>query len=124
MKNILNISNEHNDWLRSLAFYKDELGILQNRLTEVAGKNTGEEASKGAGHFENQLKIQITNIDVLHHDINEFLHKAAEQAEQHAGRVEDDMMAKHDKLRDRFIAEEKTLLELRHEFNRYAAKWI
>ena len=38
---ITHINNSHGDWLRSLDFYKQELGVLKGRLTEVAGKNTG-----------------------------------------------------------------------------------
>ncbi len=121
---ITHVNNEHNDWLRALDFYKTELGILKGRLTEVAGKNTGDEASKGAEHFENQLKIQVTNIDTLRHDINENLAKIADDAAHSAGHVEQELIAQHDALRDRYIAEEKTINELRHEFNRYAAKWM
>lgn len=124
MINVLRLTTEHNDWLRALSFYKDELGILKSRLTEVAGKNTGDEAAKGAEHFENQLTIQTTNIDTLSHDISSFMRNAAEQAEAHAGHVEQAVADKHDELRERYIAEEKVLQDLRHEFYRYAAKWM
>ncbi|MCB0700020.1 MAG: hypothetical protein H6551_00405 [Chitinophagales bacterium] len=124
MTSIKHLNNEHNDWLRALSFYKDELDILKERLTEVAGKNTGDEASQQADHFENQIKIQVTNIDTLRHDINTNLARVAEEVKDTAGHVEGELIAEHDALRDRFISEEKTINELRHEFNRYAAKWM
>ncbi len=124
MTSIPHTNVEHSDWVRSLDFYKDELGILKSRLTEVAGKNTGDEAAKGAEHFENQFKIQITNIDKLRHDINSHLAEIAEQAEASAGHIEKDELDSHDALRNRYIALEKIINELRHDFYRYAAKWM
>jgi len=115
---------EHSDWVRSLDFYKDELGILKGRLTEVAGKNTGDEAAKGAEHFENQFRIQITKIDELRHDINNHLAEIAGQAAASAGHIEKAELDSHAALRDRYIAQEKIVNDLRHEFYRYAAKWM
>ena len=40
------------DWKRELSFYKDEMGILKNRLLEVASKNTGKEILISVEHFE------------------------------------------------------------------------
>lgn len=124
MTSIKHLDNEHNDWLRALDFYKQELSILKGRLTEVAGKNTGDEASQQADHFENQIKIQVTNIDTLRHDINTNLAKVADEVKDNAGHIEGGLIAEHNALRDRYIAEEKVINELRHEFNRYAAKWM
>ncbi|MCB0695855.1 MAG: hypothetical protein KDC07_00740 [Chitinophagaceae bacterium] len=124
MRSIPQINVEHSDWLRNLDFYKGELQILKERLTEVAGKNTGDEAAKGAEHFENQFKIQTTNIDTLRHDISQHLDTTAAQAEKSAGHVEQGVLDDHDALRERYIAEEKTINDLRHEFYRYAAKWM
>lgn len=118
------LTAEHNDWLRGLVFYKDELVVLKNRLTEIAGKNTGDEAGQGAGHFESQFTIQVTNIDTLRHDIQQHLSQVATQAENHAGHIEKDMVAAHNDLRERYIAEEKVINDLRHEFYRYASKWM
>lgn len=124
MTSIPKANVEHSDWLRSLDFYKGELDILKGRLTEVAGKNTGDEAEKGAEHFENQFKIQITNIDRLRHDINAHLAEIAEQAQKSAGHIEKGELANHDTLRNRYVTEEKIINELRHEFYKYAAKWM
>lgn len=44
--NIKHIKNLHNDWLRGLEFYKQEIEILQNRLDEITADNTGKEASE------------------------------------------------------------------------------
>ncbi len=121
---ITHLDNEHNDWLRALDFYKTELGILRDRLTEVAGKNTNKEVGLNAEHFENQLKIQVSNIDTLRHNINENLAQVSKQSQESAAHIEQSLIEQHEQLRDQYITEEKTLNELRHEFNRFAAKWM
>ncbi|MEZ5018480.1 MAG: hypothetical protein R2800_15575 [Flavipsychrobacter sp.] len=121
---ISHLDNEHNDWLRALDFYKTELGILKGRLTEVAGKNTADEVALNAEHFENQIKIQIANVDTLRHNINENLQKVSLQAKENAAHIDKELITQHENLREQYISEEKTINELRHEFNRFASKWM
>lgn len=122
---IKHLTNEHNDWLRGLSFYKDELQILKNRLTEVAGKNTGSEAANMMNHYENQVTLQTTNIDTLRHDININLETIAAQLNDNTpGYIDTKLVEKHNLLRDSYFTQEKLVNELRHEFNRFAAKWM
>ena len=121
---ITHLDNEHNDWLRSLEFYKHECILLKDRLTEVAGKNTDREVAQDTERYENQLKIQITNIDTLRHDINENLSLISKDAQSSAAHVDIALIQQHDALRERFVSEEKIISTLRYEFNRFAAKWM
>ena len=121
---ITHISNEHNDWLRSLDFYKQEIGILKNRLEEVAGKNTENTVAAQIEHFQNQFIIQTDNIDTLRHNINENLSKISTQAEAGVGYVEKELAEEHNKHRDSFMSTEHTINGLRHDFNRFAAQWM
>lgn len=118
------LTNEHNDWLRSLDFYTDELNILKGRLTEVAGKNTGDEAAEGAELYENRFEIQHKNISDLTHEIRRYLAEVAVQAKEKAGHIETRLLDKHADLREQYISLEKTIHDLRHEFYRYASKWM
>jgi hypothetical protein len=121
---ITHISNEHNDWLRSLDFYKQEIGILKNRLEEVAGKNTENTVAAQVEHFQNQFIIQTDNIDTLRHNINENLSKISTQAEAGVGYVEKELAEEHNNHRDSFMSTEHTINGLRHDFNRFAAQWM
>jgi len=122
---IKHLTNEHNDWLRGLSFYKDELQILKNRLTEVAGKNTGSEAVNMMNHYENQIALQATNIDTLRHSINGNLETIVAQLNDNTpGYIDQQLVSKHNQLRDDYFTQEKIVNELRHEFNRFAAKWM
>lgn len=122
---IKHLTNEHNDWLRGLSFYKDELQILKNRLTEVASKNTGFDAVNMMNHYENQVTLQTTNIDTLRHDINSNLETIVAQLNDNTpGYIDTQLVDKHNTLRDNYFTQEKLVNELRYEFNRFAAKWM
>ena len=60
--NASNLGVQHNEWLRKLEFYKEDLDILEKRLLEVSDKNTSTEARAGIEHFQNQFMIQRKNI--------------------------------------------------------------
>lgn len=115
---------EHQEWLTSIDFYKNELKILQKRLTEIVEKNTSHEALEVAEHFQNQFIVQRNNIDELHHSINEHAHKTKTEAEQHAGHIDEAVAEEHDKIKEEFTVFEKVINELRQEFNEYLTKWM
>ena len=122
---ITHMSNAHNDWLRAPGFYKDEIGILKGRLTEIAGKNTGAEVMPKVEHYENQFTVQRDNIDTLAHDIRQNVNEAGSAAEASgAGYIDAALFTRHNALQQKFIQEEKTINELRHEFYDFAAEWM
>ncbi len=122
---VIDMGAQHSTWLKALDFYKEELGIIKNRLTEVAGKNNSKEVATQVEHFENQVKIQNQNIDDLHHNINETLAKTAAQAKENtAGYVDASLIQEDQKHGELFLSTEKIINELRHEFNRFASEWM
>lgn len=123
--NITHVSNAHNDWLRALNFYKQEIGILKGRLTEIAAKNNAKEVNNKIEHFENQFLVQNNNIDTLKHNITENVTTIAKQLE-HTGApyVDGVLLAQHNNLREKYQAEEKSINALRHEFTDFAVEWM
>ena len=122
---ITHMDHAHNDWLRALTFYKDELKVLNKRLTEIATKNTGKEVMIEIEHFENQLRIQAENIHLLEHEIKANIKTAAHEAKASgAGYIDGILLTQHNELEVKFITEEKIINELRHSFNRFAAEWM
>lgn len=118
-------NNAHNDWLRALDFYKQEIGILKNRLTEIAGRNTETEVLKQVEHFENQLKIQSENIDQLKHEINLNVSAAGKSLQaSNMPYIESSLLSEHNKLNAQFQVEEKIVNGLRQQFNRFASIWM
>lgn len=122
--NIAMVNTEHTEWIKGLAFYKDEMHILENRLLEVAAKNNAFEARQGIEHFQNQFVVQRNNIDELRHKIKEHISIFTKLPEMLEEVVEDERLADHENLRDEYQTFEKLIKELRLEFNKFLAKWM
>jgi hypothetical protein len=123
--NVSHVSNEHNYWLRSLTFYKSEIETLKGILTEVAGKNTGNDVMRQVEHFENQFAIQRNHIDQLAHDIHVNVNAIAQQAQgNNAGYIDGELLTNHNELGYRFEMETRILIELIQFFRKFAAQWM
>ncbi len=122
--NTTQVNAEHQEWLKGLDFYKEDIHILENRLTEIAAKNTAFEARQGIEHFQNQFLVQRNNIDELRHKIKEHISTNGKKTELSAEVVENEKLAEHENLKDEYLSFEKVIKDLRHEFNIYLAKWM
>jgi predicted nucleic acid-binding Zn-ribbon protein len=60
------------DWVKELAFYKDELKTFQTRLQEVVARNNKQEILAEVEHFQNQFIRQNEVMDELNHDFKQF----------------------------------------------------
>lgn len=112
------------EWLSTLEFHEKDLAILKKLLAEVVNKNTQRDSNANAEHFQNQFIIQQNNIDELKHIIGRHAHLLFNDAEQHAGHVATTLAKKNKEIDDEVKGIGKILIELRQEFNRYAAKWM
>jgi len=122
--NIKHISNLHSDALRSLDFYKQEIGILIKRLEEIAADNTGKEVAENIEHFQNQFLIQSNNIDNLKHRINENIKDIENQVKNSAGFLDQKSADENSGLYDQYLTQEKVINDIRQDFNRFASKWM
>jgi predicted nucleic acid-binding Zn-ribbon protein len=122
---VSHMNNSQSRWLRSLDFYKNELNVLKNMLTEVMGKNNAPSVRKKVEHYENQFKVQNNNIDGLVHEIKDNNSRIAAGAKgSSAGYIDGELFTVHNQLEQRFDSEEQTINTLRHEFQRFAADWM
>jgi septation ring formation regulator EzrA len=122
--NISHLGNAQSEWTSSLDFYQKDLDILDKRLLEVARKNTGEEAAKGIEHFQNQFDIQRQNISDLRHRIQSNNHQAATDVKKHGGHINELVVDNKEVIGDDMASFEKTMKELRQEFNTFLSKWM
>ena len=122
---ISRMSNEQNDWQRGLDFYKDEIKIHAHRLADVSGMYESKaELKPSVEHFQNQFIVQRDNIDRLSHDLGSFERKVSAETLTMAEHITAETLVQHAVLRDRYIALEKTINEMRHEHNTFLAKYI
>ncbi|MBI3138646.1 MAG: hypothetical protein HYZ15_08690 [Sphingobacteriales bacterium] len=121
---ITRIGTDHTIWQKGFGFYKDELDIMESRLSQVAGSNTTFEARQGVEHFQNQFIVQRNNIDELKHEVNLYIEKLGADALKHGGRMETGMISEHTVLHQKYEDFERVMNILRHEFNEYLSKWM
>ncbi len=117
--NISHIGNKHNEWISGLDFYKDDIHIMEQRLSELAGHKLDMDAKRNMEHFQNQFIVQRNNIDELKHKINEHLKHLGKEAGLHAGHINQEMVKEHELLSEDYTMLEKVMNELRHDFNNY-----
>jgi hypothetical protein len=107
---------EHSEWLRSLEGYKEELGTLKDRLTEIGGQSISQEAAIALEQFENRFRVQRDNIDRLRHNIKEHRNVLRNIASEHAPGAGE----RYTELGEAFNAEERAVEELRSDFQRFS----
>lgn len=124
-KTISEVHFQHRVWLNELSFYKIELKIFRERLEEIAGKNLGnKEMHIGVEQFQNKLLIQLNEIDLLRHDINENEQKAIESGELHIRRIDYVSSELYNSLSERMEMFRKLYNELKKDFYDFIAKWM
>ncbi len=116
------LHGDHKDWLSKLDFYEHEIAKINNRLAEVASKNTGKDTLAIVEHIQNQMIVQKQNIDTLTHNINE--HETYLMKKVESGPTASDQMKSNDhpKLRAEIESFEKHFNELRKELLTFLSK--
>ncbi len=122
--NTSHCGNDHDQWLKSISFYDDDLDVLESRLTEIVKKNNVHDAMAGVEHFQNQFIIQRNNIYGLKHSINKHAVSVAADAQAHAGKMDHYFVDEHGNLKAQVESFEKVMNDLRHEFSLFLAKWM
>lgn len=112
----------HREWLNKIAFYRDEIKIMQNRIEEIVSKNTGEDVLKQVEHFQNQLIIQSSTLDELNHDINKHEQELIEMIKANPIASDHRRAEVHPEHAENMISFEKYFNELRHELISFLAK--
>ncbi len=115
---------EHREWLNKLSFYKDEVKIMRDRLTEIANKNTDKEMLSYVDHFENQLKVQAEQMDIIRHDIKQHENKIEASINANPTAVDHRKSDDHVTMREKVETFEKIFNDLRKEMISFAAKWM
>jgi hypothetical protein len=117
------VNAEHNEWLKGLDFYRDDLKIHERRLLELASRSTDFELSRGIEHFQNQFLIQRNTIDELRHAIREHALVFGQHVSRGDGKPESRQTASHVELKDSYLSFEKVINDLRREFTIFLTRW-
>ena len=116
------LSAEHLQWLAGLDFYRNEIGLLEQRLQSFANGGMGSEAARDVEHFQNQFIIQRNTIDELGHAIRAHVSVFGHAVSRSGGLTATLSDEGHAPLKDGYESFEKVMNGLRQEFNRFLAR--
>jgi hypothetical protein len=122
--NIIDQHAEHTKWLNAMAFYKDEIKIMQKRIDEIASKNTAKDVLVKIEHFQNQLLIQDNNISKIQHHINHDENAIQNSIKDNPIASDHRLAEDHTKEREMVAGFEKNFTELKNELNSFLSKWM
>lgn len=115
---------DHKMWLNELAFYKEEMFILQNRLDEVAERNTAKDMKAVQGQMQSKLIRQKEVLDILEHDITLHQQELVQFAKDHPIALDHVMFADHTAMRDRMDTYKKIYADMKSDFQDFVAEWL
>jgi hypothetical protein len=125
MKTTLNhLHHQHTDWLRELEFYKLELGILTERLAEVASANTAMSVAQQVEHFQNRFILLNEQLDVLRHDVKLKEQALQEEIKTKPSHIDEKISQPTETLLERVSYLFKSIADTRFEFNGFLAKTL
>lgn len=109
------LEHEYNSWKRKLEFFKQENALLKYRLSEMVDSYEGTSFLQMAEYFQNELLLKDEGLNKLTTSLQEFVNDGEEVRNQE--RYEEELIAKQNELRKKFLKFEKTFLSLSNEFN-------
>lgn len=115
---------ENKEWANNLLFYQDELKVMQNRLQEVASKNSAKEVLMQIEHFQNQIIIQNQQIDILKHEINLSNDTINEEIKKNGVAVDHRKIEDHAAAREKMEAFGPIYKSFKTELNVFLSKWM
>ncbi|MBK8555543.1 MAG: hypothetical protein IPL65_07120 [Lewinellaceae bacterium] len=121
---ISDLHYEHRLWRNELAFYKEELQILEERLKEIISKNSHYEVVANVDSYQNRFDLQRDHISELKHRIKKHDHFLAEYAESHPIATDHVHFQDHTALRNDMDRFRELYYELKTEFNQFAVRWM
>lgn len=113
---------ENKNWANKLAFYKDEVKIMENRLQEIVSKNTSKELLSKAEQFQNKLIINKNTMDILKHKINLSNDEINKSIKENETAVDHRSIKDHADLRDEVKMFDLNFTFLKSELNLFLAK--
>ncbi|MBL7924548.1 MAG: hypothetical protein JNL88_10155 [Bacteroidia bacterium] len=123
-KYVYDLHAEHKEWLNKMSFYKDEIKVMRNRLSEVAAKNTDREVQAHVEHFQNQLIVQDEQADILRHNIKEYENVIEDHLKKNDVAADHLKWDDHSHLRDDVDTFEKIINDLRRELITFLSRWM
>lgn len=119
---MIDLHNDHKLWLNVLSFCKEEIGILEHRMEDIARRNNGAEVMAELEHFQNQYIRQREVIDELRHEVKQHENHLEKLERENPVASDHVLFNDHTKMREDVATFEKLYHELKADFMRWLAK--
>lgn len=124
-KNINTLHFEHKLWLNELKFAKDELGIYERRLEELAKEfSDDKDLMIQLERFQNKFILQQEKVHDLITDIQRHETRISDFAKAHQEDGQDLVFTDHDRIRSRMDIFKEMSGELKKDFYAFMKNWI
>lgn len=116
------LSNECNAWRETLRSYREQFGLMKQKLQNLAATQSSKEDLLQLEHLDNQLHIQLINIHDLKQNIKGHERAIQQDLDSIAARISEETFAIHENLMDEYHSLEQTLKELMQEFELFTTR--
>ncbi len=116
------LTEECNNWRAALRQFRGELSNDKLQLQQAVTHPMTNDLLKEVDHLHNQFHIQLINIHDLKQTIKAHVKKIEEEVNEYKGMLNDETIAAHDVLLDRYQSLTSTLTELRNGFSDFLSK--
>lgn len=116
------LHNDHELWLNKLAFCKQEIGILEHRMEDIAKRNTGKEVMAELEQFQNKFIRQREVIDELTHSSKLHESELAKESMDQPVAIDRKLFSDHTAHREEMDTFDKLYYELKNEFMQWLVK--
>ncbi len=116
------LNRECNSWRDNLRSYRNELGLLRDKLQEVARNQSDKELLTEVEHYHNQFYIQQINIHDLKQSIKTHDRKLQLENSLSENHLSTDIFSEHEQLHQQYNALEHTINELKLDFRNFTGQ--
>lgn len=113
---------EHQQWLKELEFWEDEIALYNRRLGEIIVRYTDPAIKAEMEHFQNQFIRHDEVIDILKHDVRKHESQLVKYAQDHPIAIDRVHFDDHTGLRDRMETQRKIYADLKTEFYTFLSR--
>ena len=114
---------DHHIWENELNFYKNELGIFEDRLTDMVQRDPSNQLLRELEQFQNQFIRQKEVVDELNHKIHLYDDELNGIPAKIMLGKESQEISKHKNLEDDLQINRRLYFDLRNRFNLYLMKY-
>jgi hypothetical protein len=114
---------DHHIWENELNFYKNELGIFEERLVDMLKRKPSKQLLRELEQFQNQFIRQKEVVDELNHKIHLYDDALRGIPAQIMLEKESNEIKNHKVLEDDLQTNRRIYFDLRNRFNLYLMKY-